>query len=306
MKSQKYKNQVRLLIDVLPEVSKENNFALYGGTAINFFVRNMPRLSVDIDLTYLPIEDRSTTLKRINEALERIKSQLERTIKGSHIIHNNAGKILISLNHAKVKLEVNLIGRGTLSPPIKRPLCDKAQSEFDAFVSMSLVPIGQLYGGKICAALDRQHPRDLFDVKYLLENEGFSDEVWKGFLLSLLCSNRPIHEIIFPNFQDQRQTLENQFTGMSEEKFSYDDFEQTRKKLVQEIKIRLTEQDKIFLLGIKSVTPDWSVYNFGHFPAVQWKLQNLKKLKNTNPKKHEEQYQALKKKLYMEQTLSEV
>ena len=300
MKSQKYKDQVRLLIDVLPEVSKENDFALHGGTAINLFVRNMPRISVDIDLTYLPIEDRSTTLNGINKALARIKSRIEKTIKGSRIVHNNTGKLFISLNRVTVKLEVNLIRRGTLSTPIKRPLCDRVQSYFDVFVSMSIVPMGQLYGGKVCAALDRQHPRDLFDVKYLLENEGFSDEIWKGFLLCLLCSNRPIHEMILPNFQDQRQTMKNQFTGMSEEKFSYDDFEQTREKVVKEIKRRLTEQDKIFLLSIKNVTPDWSIYNFEHFPAVQWKLQNLKKLKNTNPKKYEEQYQTLKEKLYIE------
>ena len=300
MKNQKYKDQVRLLIDVLPEVAKENCFALYGGTAINLFVRNMPRISVDIDLTYLPIEDRSTTLTHINEALERIKNQIAKTIKGSHIVHNNTGKLFISLNRVKVKLEVNLIGRGTLSAPIKRPLCDRAQSDFDAFVSMPVVSMGQLYGGKICAALDRQHPRDLFDVKYLLENEGFSDEIREGFLLCLLCSNRPLHEMILPNFQDQRQTMESHFAGMSEEMFSYDDFEQTREKLVKEIKRRLSEQDKTFLLSIKSVTPDWSIYNFEHFPAVQWKLQNLNKLRNTNKKKHEEQYQTLKEKLYIE------
>lgn len=45
-----YKSQVKLLLDVLPLVSKEPCFALHGGTAINLFIRNMPRLSVDIDL----------------------------------------------------------------------------------------------------------------------------------------------------------------------------------------------------------------------------------------------------------------
>ncbi len=298
MKNQKYKTQVRLLIDVLPDIAKENNFALHGGTAINLFVRNMPRISVDIDLTYLLIEDRTRTLSHINEALEQIKRRIEKTIKGSHIAHNTTGKLLISLNRIKVKVEVNLIGRGTLSAPIKMSLCDRAQSDFDSFVSMPIVPIGQLYGGKICVALDRQHPRDLFDVKYLLENEGFSDEIRKGFLLYLLCSNRPIHEMISPNLQNQRQTIESHFRGMSEEKFSYDDFEQTREKLIKEINRKLTKQDKTFLLSIKSITPDWSIYNFEHFPAVQWKLKNLKKLKTTNPQKHERQYQNLKKKLY--------
>ena len=299
MKNQKYKDQVRLLIDILSQVTKENCFALHGGTAINLFIRNMPRMSADIDLTYLPIEDRATTLSRISESLERIKSQTEAITKNSHIVHNKKGKLLISLNRIQIKLEVNLIMRGTFLPPTKMPLCDRAQSEFDAFVAMPIIPIGQLYGGKICAALDRQHPRDLFDVKYLLKNEGLSSEIRRGFLLCLLCSNRPMNELISPNFQDQRTTMENHFTGMSEEKFSYDDFERTRENLVKEIQKTLTDQDKTFLLSIKNITPDWSIYNFEHFPAVKWKIQNLKKLKATNPKKYEKQYQTLKEKLYI-------
>ena len=172
MKNQNYKDQVRLMLDVLPEIAKEKCFALHGGTAINLFVRNMPRLSIDIDLTYLPIEDRRTTLLHIDEALVRIKNRIEKTMKGSSIVHKNGmGKLLISLNHVEVKLEVNLVGRGILSDPVEMLLCDKAQSDFDAFVAMQVVPIGQLYGGKICAALDRQHPRDLFDVKHLMEKK---------------------------------------------------------------------------------------------------------------------------------------
>jgi len=55
-----YRSQVELLLRVLPYVAKEKVFALKGGTAINLFVRDLPRLSVDIDLTYLPFEDRAT------------------------------------------------------------------------------------------------------------------------------------------------------------------------------------------------------------------------------------------------------
>ena len=50
-----YRRQVQLLIRVLPSIAEEACFALKGGTAINLFVRDMPRLSVDIDLTYLPV-----------------------------------------------------------------------------------------------------------------------------------------------------------------------------------------------------------------------------------------------------------
>ena len=71
-----YKKQVSLLLNVLPEVAKEKDFALHGGTAINLFVRDMPRLSVDIDLTYLPVDERTTSLTTIAEALRRFPMNL--------------------------------------------------------------------------------------------------------------------------------------------------------------------------------------------------------------------------------------
>jgi hypothetical protein len=80
-----YRQQVSLLLTVLPEVAKEKCLALHGGTAINLFVRDMPRLSVDIDLTYLPIEDRETSVNHIAEALERIKANLG---KGKRSVSN--------------------------------------------------------------------------------------------------------------------------------------------------------------------------------------------------------------------------
>lgn len=290
-----YRQQVRLLLTVLPEVAKENCFALHGGTAINLFVRNMPRLSVDIDLTYLPIEDRETSLKHIAEALERIKRNIEKVVPGVHITPRfDAGKLQISANRVDVKLEVNLVNRGAIAVPKELPLCEKAQSEFEAFCAIPVVPIGQLFGGKIVAALDRQHPRDLFDVKYMLEKEGFTQQIKEGFLLCLLCSERPINEVITPNFQDQRSA---QFSGMTDEPFNYDEYESIREKLVSTIHQNLSDRDKEFLLSMKNVTPDWSIYDFQHFPSINWKLQNLQNLKDKNPDKHKEQYEALKKKL---------
>lgn len=298
MSSQKYKNQVKLLLSVIPSVAKEECFALHGGTAINLFVRNMPRLSVDIDLTYLPIEDRSTTLKNIGEALERIKARIEGTLPRTQVLYKpDVGKLLVRADGEEIKLEVNLVGRGTIASPKRMMLCEDAQKMYDVSAVIPVVPIGQLYGGKICAALDRQHPRDLFDVKLLMENEGFSDDVREGFLLCLLCSDRPINEVLVPNFQDQRQAMENQFTGMSDVDFTYDDFERTREQLVETVNKSLTEKDKEFLLSVKNCEPDWSIYNFEHFPAVQWKLQNLRKLKESNPDKHKQLYEALKEKL---------
>jgi len=290
-----YKVQVSLLLKVLPEVAKEKCFALHGGTAINLFVREMPRLSVDVDLTYVPIENRDTSMKHIVEALNRIKKNIEATIPEVQIsLQEEILKLQISTPNAQIKLEVNQANRGVIDAIKEMVLCEKAQDEFTAFCAIDVVPLGQLYGGKICAALDRQHPRDLFDIKYLMENEGFTNEIKNGFLLNLLASKRPLNEMLSPNLKDQRLAMENHFDGMSYISFSYEDFEATRDQLITTIKERLTKADKEFLLDFKKLTPNWSVYNFEEFPAVQWKLQNLHTLKNSNPSKYNDMVVALK------------
>jgi len=146
--------------------------------------------------------------------------------------------------------------------------------------------------------LDRQHPRDLFDVKYLLENEGFSEEVKRGFLLCLVGSGRPIHELIQPNRLDQRETMTNHFEGMSADSFSYADFERVREKLIETIHSHLTDLDKEFILGFKKLTPNWEIYDFERFPSVQWKLKNLRDLKVQNPGKLQDLHDELERKLF--------
>lgn len=297
-----YLKQLLLLLKILPVIAKEKCFALHGGTAINIFIRDMPRLSVDIDLTYLPIEDRPTSMVGISVGLESIAAAIRRAIPGTKIIHRkDVGKLLVTDREAAaalVKVEVNLVGRGILGNVVETEICSKIQESYDTFVKMQLVPFGQLYGGKICAALDRQHPRDLFDIKFLLENEGITTEVKQGFLLCLISSDRPISELINPNFVDQIAVFANQFSGMTEEDFSYDDFEATRIKLVKIVKESLSDEDKLFLLSIKRLEPEWDIYNFSHFPAVKWKMLNLKTLRDNNLKKFQAACDALEAVLY--------
>lgn len=282
-----YKRQVSLLLNVLPEVAKEKCFALHGGTAINLFVRDMPRLSVDIDLTYIPVENRKTSFRNINIALSAIKERLANVLPGVNTTHKEE-RLKLQINHAKalIKLEVNQGIRGVIDTPVNMELCHNAQETFDAFCAIQVVPFSQLYGGKICAALDRQHPRDLFDVRDLLANEGISEDIKTGFIFTLLSSRRPIQEILFPHFIDQRQAFANQFQGMSAVPFTYEDFETTREKLITVLHNNLTAADKAFMLNFEKADPDWSVYNFEKYPSVQWKLQNLKILKEEEPEKH--------------------
>lgn len=294
MGTQNYNAQVNLLLSILPEVGKETCFALHGGTAINLFIRDMPRLSVDIDLTYLPIQNRETSIQSISKALEQIKKNIEAVFTLFKVQHvDKDAKLLVTSSDATIKIEVNLIKRGCYAAPQSLALCAKAQDVFEVYTEMSVVEKGHLFGGKICAALDRQHPRDLFDIKYMLEEEGFSPAIKKGFIFYLISSNRPIVEMLFPLFKDQSLAFSNQFAGMTREKFDYSDYEQTRETLVHTVNLALTTGDKAFLVSIEKGEPDWSEYAFSQFPAVQWKLQNIKKLKEHNPDKHKELYKSL-------------
>jgi len=298
MSNNNYYKQVALLIKVIPEIALEPRFALHGGTAINLFDRDMPRLSVDIDLTYIPIEDRETSFTNISVALTNIKSSIEKRLEGSRVEHKvELHKLLVSHNDAMIKIEVSQIVRGTLGAVTEKILCKKAQEKFDTFCSINVVPKGQLYGGKVCAAMDRQHPRDIFDVKQLLQREGFTQEIKEGFLFRLLSSDRSIQDVLFPNLQDQRLAMTNQFAGMSEEQFTYEEYEFVRETMVKTVQASITEEDKLFILGFKDVIPNWAIYSFEKYPSIKWKLQNLEKIITTNPAKHKELYTLLKSKL---------
>lgn len=289
-----YTKQARLLLAVLPEVAKEECFAMHGGTAINLFVRDMPRLSVDIDLTYVEINTRDEALAGINAGLLNIKQRIEALRSSIRIRHNgSACKLQLEEGGMTIKIEVNMVGRGLFGEAQKMPLCDTAQETFDTFCAMPVVPLAQLYGGKLCAALDRQHPRDLFDVKLLLENEGLNNEIKRGLVYGLICSNRPTHEMLDPNLLDQRTAFENQFEGMTAITFTYEDFEATRQTLIKQVRSVLNDQDKAFLLSINRLKPDWSIYAYQDYPSVKWKLLNLEKFKTEKPDEYAQQLKAL-------------
>ncbi len=86
MKDTVFFKQAELLLRILPLIYREDVFALKGGTAINFFVRDLPRLSVDIDLTYLPVNDRDFALNEIRRILLLISEGIKRRISGTEVI----------------------------------------------------------------------------------------------------------------------------------------------------------------------------------------------------------------------------
>lgn len=299
-----YRAQVDLLLRLIPYVAEEQDFVLKGGTAINLFIRNLPRMSVDIDLSYLPFDDRKTALANIELSLRRIKSRIEESKQGIRVtsipIADNDAKLICQLEHTQVIIEVNTTIRGHLFEPHIMSVSDKVQAEFERFATINVVSNGELFGGKICAALDRQHPRDLFDIHYLLDNEGLIDEIKLGMIACILSHSRPINELLSPNFVDQRESFDRQFSGMTLELFSYADFESTRTRLITEIKRSLTNKDRGFLLSFKKGEPEWDLFdapNLKDMPAIKWKLLNIHKLKETNSKKHAESIKALEKEL---------
>ena len=188
MASEVFEAQVALLVRVLPHVATETCFALKGGTAINLFVRDLPRLSVDIDLVYLPIENRETSLIGIRSALSRIAQKIHKAIPDS-IVTDSANTdgtlVLVRQRSAQIKIEVTPVLRGTVHPTELRTVRPIVEDQF-GFAEIQVVSFADLYAGKLVAALDRQHPRDLFDVKHLLANEGIDGPLYQTFLAYIL------------------------------------------------------------------------------------------------------------------------
>lgn len=295
IRSSVYAQIVELLLRLIPIVMEEEVFAIHGGTAINLFLKDLPRYSVDIDLTYIPLADRQTSLDDINLHLKTIADKAKKAFKGMHVVPNfSTCKLLCEYRGKQVKIEVNQTKRGIVGGAVQSlPLSEKAQEEFSLFCEANVVPLTQLYGGIIAAALSRQHPRDLFDVKYM---DIPLSKCREGLIFCLLGSDRPIHESFAPRLIDQRKAMDNQFAGMTDIPFTYEEFEDTRTKLINDVKSLMTDADKKFLISFESGQPEWNGYEFEYFkdyPSVQWKLLNLKKLAKQNSQKLREEMEYL-------------
>ncbi|MBE5075094.1 nucleotidyl transferase AbiEii/AbiGii toxin family protein [Erythrobacteraceae bacterium E2-1 Yellow Sea] len=281
-----YRQQVALLIRTIPFVAQEQCFALKGGTAINLFVRDLPRLSVDIDLTYLPVEDRVSSLAAIDAAMTRIAERIESGIPGAAVVPSRpAGdkiitKLIVRSGGMQIKIEVTPVLRGTVYDPVVMSVVPSVEDTF-GFAEMKVVSFADLYAGKIMAALDRQHPRDLFDVRDLLANEGISDELRRAFLVYLISHNRPMAEVLAPTRKPLNEEFERGFIGMTQENVELADLKATREALVATMVGEMPDAHRQFLIGFKRGEPDWELLGIPkarHLPAVLWKLRNLKNL----------------------------
>ncbi|HEX2652073.1 MAG TPA: nucleotidyl transferase AbiEii/AbiGii toxin family protein [Xanthobacteraceae bacterium] len=284
--SERFQHQVALLIEVLPFVATEAVFALKGGTAINLFVRDMPRLSVDIDLTYLPVAPRPESLSAIDAAMKRIAKAIKdglRDAKVNEVVNRAEGivtKLTVQRGDAQIKVEVTPVLRGCVFEPGLMAVSPKVEEEF-GFAETQVVSFSDLYAGKIVAALDRQHPRDLFDVRDLLANEGISDDLRRAFIVYLISHDRPISEVVVPRRKDIKKEYEQGFDGMTAEPVSLEDLLKAREDLIAEMAGKMPKEHREFLIGFKTGKPDWALLGVdgaAELPAVKWKQVNLDKL----------------------------
>ena len=266
-------------------VATEKCFALKGGTAINLFIRDLPRLSVDIDLVYLPLHEREAALINIRgAALGRIRSLIENTLLGVSVQNTHeqseALRLIVQENNVRIKIELSPLIRGTIFSERIMQVSKKVENTF-GYAEIQVVSIPDLYAGKICAALDRQHPRDLFDVKLLFANEGFTEDLRKAFIIFLISHQRPMSELLRPNFKELRRVFENEFYQMTQIDISLDELIETRGLLIKIIHADLTKEEKQFLVSFKSKNPNWELLGLENIevvkklPFVKWKMKNL-------------------------------
>lgn len=302
MMNRAYIDAVRLLLEVAPDVFRGSTFALKGGTAINLFLHDMPRLSVDLDLVYTDHRSgRDEALKQIVVALDAANSALEsRGMRCDRGSGTEEMKLFVERDRVRVKIEVNHVFRGTVLPVSSRPLSENTQDIFFTDIELPVLHPNELYGSKLVAAMDRQHPRDLFDVQGLYARDGLTQGIVECFVCYLAGHNRPVHEVLFANRIDIARSYANEFVGMTRDPLALDDLLQVRSSLFAELPSALTTSHREFLLGIVQCEPDWSLMSCPHLkemPAIRWKLANLERLRESNPAKFSEQQSELRRRL---------
>ncbi len=285
-----YLATARLLTEIAPIVFEDGVFALKGGTAINLFFREMPRLSVDLDLVFpdyrLP---RAEALAAINQALRTANGRLVklgfrvRTVSAADM---GETKLIVQRDNLSVKVEVNTVMRGTVHPTRTMALSSATSDTLMADLELPLASSEDVYGGKLVAAMDRQHPRDLFDVLELFAHGGITAGIRRCFVVYLASHNRTFHEVLFPRAKDIRLDYEGSFAGMTTEPVTMAALVETRERLFRELPRALDENERQFLRTLARAEPDWTLLGIPHLaelPAVRWRLHNLQELSRKDP-----------------------
>jgi len=166
-------------------------------------------------------------LEAISTGLSRLTADIGNRYPNATVIpkkiHDQNVALRVSEAGSIIKIEPNLVIRGAVFQSHKKKIVREVEDEFGLSASCLCLSFADLYGGKICAALDRQHPRDLFDIKLLFENDGFTDEIRQAFIAYLISHPRPISELLSPNLLDIEPVFLSEFSGMTRSLVSLDD-----------------------------------------------------------------------------------
>ena len=280
---------------VLPHVAAEKAFALKGGTAINMYYRELPRLSVDIDIAYMPVHDRTESFKAIDAAFSRImaaiRNEKDKKLQVSPASSSRIRRFRVTEGRTEIKVELSPVMRGTVYPSSEMEMTDAADAQFGNEI-MCVASFEDVYAGKMAAALERQHPRDLYDIHYLYRNEGVTEDLFRVYMVYLASSGKPIHEALAPVAQFKDDLYNAQFLGMALEPVSKEELIEARARLHADVRGRLTGDIAQFLLSLHDAEPDFDLIGLPdavNLPGVRWKILNLEKLKRENPDKHADQ-----------------
>jgi hypothetical protein len=244
----------------------------------------MPRLSVDIDLTYLLVAPRPQSLADINAAMKRIADRIKAILPDAQIAEatteNTVVKLTVRSQGVQIKIEVTPVLRGCVFEPEIMSVKPAVEDEY-GFAEARIVSFADLYAGKIVAALDRQHPRDLFDVRDLLANEGITNDLRQAFIVYLLSHDRPMSEVIAPTLINIESAFKHGFSGMTRDPVELVDLLNARTALIADIIGGMSKDHRKFLISFERGDPDWKLLGLPkapELPAVRWRRDNLNKV----------------------------
>lgn len=229
---------------------------------------------MDLDLVFPDHRPpRERALRSINGAIRESAERLAGRGFQTHLPATaEAGetKLLARRGRIEVKVEVNVVMRGTVLPVRRASLVPGAREALLADLDIPVVSLEDMYGGKLVAALDRQHPRDLFDVMQLFMHEGITPGIRRAFIVYLASHNRPVHEVLFPSLRDIRHDYEHNFKGMTAEPVALEELLAARERMLHELQQGLDADERRFLLSLVAAGPDggsWGSRTWSNSPA---------------------------------------
>ena len=275
--------QAEWLGSLCPALAPESCFALKEGTALSVYWFDYPRLSVDLDLVFVPRKSREEFQTLTHEALHRVQSRIRNlypaaTLRTEPLPGSSAaGKVIVAMGPLEVKMEVATVHRETLYPTQVRPVQPQAVPTFGK-TSLPLLSFSETCAGKFNAALTRQHPRDLFDVGVILEHAEISPETRTAFAVNLITQPRPFAHMLNPRLKAIPPEALEILTRMTTQPFRALTLPDNLITLQDTLCRRMPAAHQEFLLSFTHGTPDWSLLEVPHaarLPAVRWREQQM-------------------------------